>query len=153
MIVKGNFDCLSIAIYGDIVTDSPPPPQTYEPKPLPSNEPLPLSRAVDPSNSSDPTLLAKNLLSLLPDPPPLPLLIRRMFCLKASDEEWDLPEFPHIYADLDAGIPDFSLEKAVDCTTRPVPDDIAYESLDAFAKRIADSIGPKVRFYDVLFPY
>jgi hypothetical protein len=150
MIVKGKFEALSMAIYGNIVSDMPPLPQTYEPRPIPAIEPLPLSRAVDPSNASDPTLLAKQLLSLIPDSPPLPVVIRLMFCLKPSEEDWDLPEFPYLNPDLDAEVVDYNFEKALHCTAKPVRDDIPYEFLAEFASKVADSIGAKVRISTVV---
>src|SRR6516164_801455 len=114
MIVKGKIEALSMAIYGDIVSDAPPPTQNYDARPIPSIEHVPLSRAIDPSNSSDPTLLAKQLLALIPDAPPLPLVVRLMLCLKPSNEDWELPSFPYLHADLDAEIEeDFDLETAI----------------------------------------
>ncbi|KAJ7246562.1 hypothetical protein B0H12DRAFT_1305619 [Mycena haematopus] len=142
MIVKGPFQSISIAIYGETVSEPPSDVPTYEPKPLPSVHPRPLSRAVDPSSMLDPTHLANQLLSLIPDSPPLALVIRLMFCLKPSDEDWDLPEFPYLHADLDAEN-EVDLETAILCTTKPVRDDISYESLSAFATKVADSVGPK----------
>ena len=144
MIVKGNFEALSMAIYGDNVLDSPPV-QTYESKPLPPVESIPLSRAVDPSNCSDPTLLAKHLLSLIPDSPPLPLVVRLMFCMKPSNEDWELPGFPYLYANLDGEVEeDFDLQTAIRWAYRPVQDDTPFESLSRFAGRVASCVGPKV---------
>jgi hypothetical protein len=144
MIVKGKFEALSMAIYGEIVSD-PPPVQKYEAKTLPSVESVPLSRAVDPSNSSDPTLLAKQLLSLIPDSPPLPLIVRLMFCMKPSNEDWELPGFPYLHANLDSEVEeDFDLQSAIRWTYRPVQDDTSFESLSRFAVRVASCIGPKV---------
>lgn len=148
MIVKGKFNALSMAIYGDIVSE-PPPVQKYEPKPLPSVESIPLSRAVDPSNSSDPTLLAKQLLSLIPDSPPLPLVVRLMFCMKPSNEDWELPDFPYLHADLDGEVEeDFDLQAALRWTSRPVQDDTSLETLSRFAVRVASCIGQKVCSFD-----
>lgn len=144
MIVKGEFETLSIGIYGEIVTENLPLPEDYEPKPQPSVEPFPLSRSVDPSASADPTQLAASLLSLIPQSPPLALVTRLMFCLKPSNEDWDHPDFPYLYADLDVDVDGFDLEKALRCTTRPVPDDVSYESLATFALKVVESIGPKV---------
>jgi hypothetical protein len=144
MIVKGQFEALSIAIYGDIVTD-PPPVQKYEATALPSVEPTPLSRAVDPSNSLDPTLLAKQLLSLIPDSPPLPLVVRLMFCMKPSNEDWELSGFPYLHADLNGEVEeDFDLQTAIRWMYRPVRDDTPYESLSKFADRVASCIGSNV---------
>jgi hypothetical protein len=151
MIVKGKFAALSMAIYGQIVSDTPPPPPKYEPRPIPSVEPLPLSRAIDPSNSPDPTALAKQLLALLPDSPPLPLVVRLMFCLKPTDEDWDLPEFPYLHADLEAETEEeVDLETAILYTSKPVRDDILQESLSRFAVKVAGCIGPKVGSFDVV---
>jgi hypothetical protein len=145
MIVKGKFDTLSIAIYGEIVLDSPSPVQKYESKGLPTVEPIPLSKAVDPSNSVDPTLLAKQLLSLIPDSPPLPLVVRLMFCMKPSNEDWELPGFPYLHADLDGEVEeDFDLQTAIRWSYRPVQDGVSCDSLSRFAVRVASCIGQKV---------
>ncbi|KAJ7368801.1 hypothetical protein DFH08DRAFT_947693 [Mycena albidolilacea] len=145
MIVKGAFQSISIAIYGEIVSEPAAEVPAYEPKPLPTVDPRPLSRAVDPSSMLDPTRLANQLLSLIPDSPPLSLVVRLMFCLKPSNDDWDLPEFPYLHADLDAADtePQFDLETALLCTAKPVRDDISHESLSAFATKIAESVGPK----------
>ncbi|KAJ6560426.1 hypothetical protein B0H19DRAFT_116148 [Mycena capillaripes] len=143
MIVKGAFQSISLAIYGETVSESPSDPSPYEPKPLPSVEPRPLSRAVDPSSMLDPTRLANQLLALIPDSPPLALVIRLMFCLKPSNEDWDLPDFPYLHADLDVESEAFDLETALSCTAKPVRDDISYDALSAFAIKVAESVGPK----------
>ncbi|KAJ7771143.1 hypothetical protein DFH07DRAFT_1001581 [Mycena maculata] len=143
MIVKGEFQSLSMAIYGETVLEATQEIMEYEPRPLPRNAPLPLAKAVDPSNMLDPTSLAKQLLSLIPDSPPLALVIRLMFCLKPSNEDWDLPQFPYLHADLEAENDAFDLEAALLCTAKPVRDDIPYEALSAFATKVAESVGSK----------
>lgn len=145
MIVKGNFVKVSLAIYGDIAAELPPPPTTYTPSTISSVQPTPLSAVLDPSNSEDPTALACQLLGLIPDAPPLSLIVRLMFCLKPSDEDWDLPEFPYLPTDIDQDVMDFDLETAFRLTNRPVPDDIPVEVLQQFADRVVDAVGPKVR--------
>lgn len=153
MIVKGKFEALSMAIYGDVVSEPPLSSQPYTPRPLPVTDPLPLSKAVDPSNSRDPTVLAQQLLALIPDSPPLALVIRLMFCLKPSNEDWDLPEFPYLHADLETEEEDFDLESAIHLTSKPVRDDTQHDSLSNFAANVAEHIGPKVRdFVMVLLP-
>ncbi|KAJ7437107.1 hypothetical protein B0H11DRAFT_2108517 [Mycena galericulata] len=143
MIVKGEFQSLSMAIYGETVSEPAVEILEYKPKPLPRVEPLPLSKTVDPSNMLDPTHVANQLLLRIPDSPPLALVIRLMFCLKPSDEDWDLPEFPYLHADLDIENDVFDLEAALLCTVKPVRDDISYEALSTFATKVAESIGPK----------
>ncbi|KAJ7498487.1 hypothetical protein FB451DRAFT_1202051 [Mycena latifolia] len=144
MIVKGAFQSLSLAIYGEIVSEPAPEIQSYEPKPLPVVEPRPLSKAVDPCSMLDPTRLATQLLALIPDSPPLALVIRLMFCLKPSNEDWELLEFPYLHADLAAAESEpFDLDAALLCTAKPVRDDISYEALSAFAAKVADAVGPK----------
>lgn len=146
MIVKGAFTKVSMAIYGDIVSDATPEdsPPSYTPSSLPTIEPTPLAPAIDPANSDDPTQLAKQLLDLIPDAPPLALVVPLMFCIKPSNEHWDLPEFPYLYADLDEDVADFDLEKACELTSTPVADDVSYEILQRFSDRVADAVGPKV---------
>ncbi|PFH51340.1 hypothetical protein AMATHDRAFT_142962 [Amanita thiersii Skay4041] len=142
MIIKGNFQKVSMAVYGDLISESSPV-VAYEPKPLPVVESVPLSHAVDPANSSDPSELARKLLSLIPDSPSLPLVIRFMFCLKPIDKDWDHPDFPYLYAHIDHDEDFLHLESVVDNLSRPIPEDTTAESLEVFAGRIIEMIGPK----------
>lgn len=144
MIVKGQFESLSMAIYGDIVSEIPPPPTTYEEKPLPSLEPMPLSKAVDPANSSDPTVLAKQLLAMIPDSPSLSLVTRLMFCMKPPNEDWEDPSFPFLFADLDVDEEDIDLDRMLQKIARPLGEDVSEESLTKFAETFGRLIGPKV---------
>ncbi|CCM00431.1 uncharacterized protein FIBRA_02463 [Fibroporia radiculosa] len=143
MIVRGGYESVSMAIYGDIISELSPPPTTYEPRQIPSFEPIPLSRSLDPSNSLDPCTLARQLLCLIPDAPSLPLAIRLVFCLKPPSDDWDLPEFPYLHPDLDSETSNFDLEQAFRLTTRPVPDDVADDTLIRFAQNVASSIRAK----------
>ncbi|KAH9927088.1 uncharacterized protein BXZ73DRAFT_49012 [Epithele typhae] len=140
MIIKGAFESISMAIYGEVASELPAAPKTYEPRPLPSLSSSPLPPALDPANSRDPTQLARKLLKLIPDAPDLELAIRLLFCLKPHNDEWDLPEFPHIHSDLDEDVPEFDLEKALDMTKRPVSDDISSEVVSRFAEKVAGCI-------------
>jgi hypothetical protein len=145
MIVKGNFTKLSMAIYGDVVSEPPSTPSSYVPSVLSPLTPTPLSPILDPANSADPTTLTRNLLSLIPDAPPLPLVIRLMFCLKPTNDDWDLPEFPYLHPDFNEDPIDFDLDYAYQLTGQTVADDVPLEALQRFVDRVADAIGPKVR--------
>ncbi|KAF8165625.1 hypothetical protein B0H34DRAFT_647411 [Crassisporium funariophilum] len=142
VIIQGEFDQLSMAIYGEIIADTPDI-QSYEGRPLPALEPVPLSKAIDPSNSVDSTALAEQLLSLLADSPPLPLIIRLMLCLKPPDEDWEHEDFPYLYSDLDKEDEDFDLESLVQSSSRPIREDVSVQSLLNFASRINGFIGSK----------
>ncbi|KAH7909400.1 hypothetical protein BJ138DRAFT_1198858 [Hygrophoropsis aurantiaca] len=143
MIVRGDFECVSMAIYGETVSDPPPPPISYTPTLLPVIEPRNIIPSLDPAKNSDPTAVAKQLLALIPQPPPLTLVIRLMFCLKPPNEDWDDPAFPHLYSDLDEDDMDIDLDSAFRCLSRPVADDIPCEPLERYAEKVADAIGPK----------
>ena len=142
MVIKGDFESVSMAIYGDIVSEIKPSVQPHDLLQLNSVDSRPLIGAVDPSNAADPTLLARQLLALIPDAPPLPLVIRLMLCLKPSNDDWDDPDFPYLYADLTSGIDD--LEQALQITARPVADDTSPDVIRKFSECIAAAIGPKV---------
>lgn len=161
MILKGNFDYLTLAIYGDVVSELPPPSPSYTPQPFPQITPTPLSRTLDPSNSPDPTSLAQNLLKLIPDdseygpPPPLALVVRLMLCLKPSNEDWDLDGFPYLFANLDLEDKvedggsecedEFDLDKAWRILGRGVDDSTELATLERFVDKIASVIGPNAR--------
>lgn len=144
MIVRGDFESVSMAIYGEVVTDGTASAMNYTPGVLQLPEPVPMSPALDLANASDPTCLARKLLALIPDAPSLNLVIRLMFCLKPPNDDWDLPEFPHLYSDLGEEDMDIDLDSAFRCLSRPVAEDVSVESLQRFAEKIADAIGPMV---------
>lgn len=143
MIIKGDFQKLSLAVYGSVVTETTPTP-AYDAKPLSAPEPVPLTKAVDPANSSDPLALARKLLLLIPGSPSLSLVIRLMLCLKPSNDDWDHPDFPYLHAYIDRDDAAFDLESVVQSLSRPLPEETTIEVLEAFATRVADLIGPKV---------
>ena len=138
MIVKGVFDSVSMAIYGDVVSEMPPPSSIYEPKQIPSFDPIPLSNALDPASFRDPSKLALQLLELIPDAPPLTHVIRLMFCLKPTNDDWDLPDFPYLYANLNEDF-ELDLEKAWKLTSRPVAEDTSQTTFTRFAESVLRS--------------
>ncbi|PIL37469.1 hypothetical protein GSI_01163 [Ganoderma sinense ZZ0214-1] len=143
MIVKGTFQSVSMAIYGDVVSDAPTTPEAYEPQPLPSITATPLPSALDPASARDPTQLARELLKLIPDSPELELPIRLVFCLKPSNDDWDSPDFPYLYANLEDDSTEFDLERAFKLTSRPVADDISSEILHGFAEKVSRCVNVK----------
>ena len=148
MIFRGAFQFVSLAIYGDLVTEQPTLPLAYRPSPLPVVEHTALNGSLDPANAKDPTLLARQLLELIPESPSLAIVVRLMYCVKPSDADWEHPDFPYLYVDLGQDIADFSLEKAVKLTTEQISDELTSDQLSHFADKISSIIGPPV----CLFP-
>ncbi|KAF9226846.1 hypothetical protein BS17DRAFT_776224 [Gyrodon lividus] len=142
MIVRGDFESVSMAIYGEVVSQAAPAVTSYTPGLLHLPDPVSISPAMDLAKASDPTYLARQLLALIPDAPSLNLVIRLMFCLKPPNDDWDLPDFPHLYSDLSEEELDIDLDSAFRCLSRPVADDIPAEPLQRFAEKVADAIGP-----------
>ncbi|KAJ3800389.1 hypothetical protein GGU11DRAFT_412344 [Lentinula aff. detonsa] len=171
MIVKGQFDALSLAIYGEVVSESIIPPLSAEEiassvsKSILSMETRTISASIDPANSSDPTFLARNLLSLLEVPPPFSLISRLMFCLKPDNDDWDDPDFPYLFVDIDRDIfqtslkleeddetvnggededeSHFDIEVVLDAMSKPISDDVTEDMLTRFARAVADHIDSK----------
>ena len=146
MIFQGAFEYVSLAIYGDLVTEQPALPRTYHPNPLPAVAPTPLNASLDTANAKDPTSLARQLLELIPESPSLAIVVRLMYCVKPSDADWEHPDFPYLYVDLGQDIADFSLEKAVKLTTEQISDELTSDQLSRFADKISNIIGPPVCF-------
>lgn len=140
MIIRGGFTSLTLAVYGEIVLQTSQTDALYEPKQISHIEYKPISMTLDPSKSDDPTALAKSLLTLIPNCPDLLLMVRLMFCLKPSNEDWEEPDFPHIYADLEQEYFDLSLEKAEKILSRPVSDAQSVDVIKEFALKIVDCI-------------
>ena len=140
MIIRGNFNKLSLAIYGTTMPESSPTASNYQPRTLRHLTYTPISPSLDLANKLDPSELARNLLSLIPDAPDLRLIIRLMFCLKPSNEDWEEKNFPHLYSDLEKDLDELNLDKAVEMTARPVSDDVEEDVLKDFAQRLGDSV-------------
>ncbi|KAK0190531.1 hypothetical protein F5146DRAFT_1121051 [Armillaria mellea] len=143
MIIKGKFQVLSLAVYGEIVSEIPPVPDTYEPTPLPSLPSALLPKSVDPANAADPTQLARALLMLIPDSPPLHLVIRLIFCLKPAYDDWDDPKFPYLNDTKLQTDTDFSLERAWKMIETPIRDNTSEELISSFSERVAGLLGGK----------
>ncbi|ESK95101.1 hypothetical protein Moror_13833 [Moniliophthora roreri MCA 2997] len=145
MIVKGKFDVVSFAIYGEVVSDAQPSAESVQdipPTSIPSAQAIPLSRSLDVANAVDPTQLAKSLLSIIPESPSLSLASRLVLCMKPESNDWDDPDFPHLYANLEREIAldSFTLEDAVDCLGRPIAEDTTEETMLKFWKAVAHEI-------------
>ena len=114
-------------------------------KPIPELNSVSLSKSVDPSNSSESTMKAQQLISLLPDSRPLSLIVRLMFCLKFTNEDW---EHPDLYSDLDSEDEMYSIATLVQFISRPIndDDDVSVDALFTFTARIIDFLEPKVSF-------
>ena len=134
-----------MAVFGDVIADAQEV-REYEPRPIPALNSVSLPKSVDPSNSSEPTMIAQQLLSLLPDSPPLSLIVRLMFCLKPPNEDWEHPDFPYLYSDLDGEDEIYSIATLVQSISRPVKDDVSVDTLSTFAERIIDFLEPNVSF-------
>ena len=143
VIIQGQYEYLSMAVFGDVIADVQKVWE-HEPRPIPALNSVSLPKTVDPSNSSEPTMLAQQLLSLLPDSPPLSLIVRLMFCLKPPNEDWEHPDFPYLYSDLDSEDEMYSIATLVQSISRPVKDDVSVDTLSTFAERIIDLLEPKV---------
>ena len=125
------------------MADILPTSTVYEPSPLPAIRPSQLAEALNPASHYDPTSVALSLLKLIPDAPPFLLVTRLAWCIKPEAQDWDLPEFPYLYADIE-GEGELTAEDAAFITKRPVPDDVAFDALERFAARVIDSLGPAV---------
>ena len=139
-----------MAIFGDVIADVQKV-QGYEPRPIPALNSVSIPKSVDPSNSSEPTMIAQQLISLLPDSPPLSLIIRLIFCLKPPNEDWEHPDFPYLYSDLDSEDEIYSITTLVQSISRPVKDDVSVDALSTFAERIIDFLEPEVSFNFIEF--
>ncbi|KAL1709173.1 hypothetical protein EV121DRAFT_253281 [Schizophyllum commune] len=139
MIVKGNFKRLSLAVYGDLVSDLAAPKPEPAPISLTSIEPRSLSAALDLVNAQDASSVATKLMSLLKNPPPLPVILRSQFCLKPDDDTWDHPDYPNVYVDLAEQLEDFKF-RAVIYWTRPISETASEEDISAYFSRFARAI-------------
>lgn len=132
-----------MAVYGEHII-SKPEIDTYEPIRLPVPKPLPIPSNVDPANSPNPTLVAEQLLSLIDDPRPLlSVATRLIFSLKPEKEDWDLPEFPYLYSELDV-LEEDDLSNLVASVARPIRDNISQEVITQFAIKMHNSLGSNV---------
>jgi hypothetical protein len=63
LVLRGDFVRLSLAIYGTVVAEMPPPSTSYDPQPIEALDRTPLHPSFDVANMDDPTHLANALLN------------------------------------------------------------------------------------------
>jgi hypothetical protein len=108
VIFQGAFESVSLAIYGDLVTEPAHLTTHLPPKPAPCRGTHSPNWFPRPANAKDPTLLARQLLELIPESPSLAIVVRLMYCVKPSDADWEHPDFPYLYVDLGQDIADLA---------------------------------------------
>lgn len=139
MIIRGDFDSLSLAVYGNLVSESSNAPVVSSPFPqaLEALKPIPHNPPLDPANSNNPTFLAKELLSQILRAPRLADVVRFVFCLKPSKEDWSRSNFP-FYANWDQLPTD--LDEAIVLLSRPLPEDTPSDAISNIAHRIKEAV-------------
>lgn len=146
MVIQGEFAYVTLAVYGDAASEPPLDPVSYEPTPLPDVLYHRLSPALDLASSKEPTLLPRELFSLVSHAPSLSDAIRHIFCPKLSDEDRDGDHFSSLE---DCATTDLSgtkwLERAAEALMMPVNEDISLDSLRKFAEKIPRVLAEKVR--------
>ena len=98
-----------------------------------------MSAALDLVNAQDASSVATKLMSLLKNPPPLPVILRSQFCLKPDDDTWDHPDYPNVYVDLAEQLEDFKF-RAVIYWTRPISETASEGDISAYFSRFARAI-------------
>lgn len=131
---------MSVAVYGEVVNPVSAPVTSYSPKPLHNLELPNLPPEIDPCLSSGPTSISKNLLALDTNSPGIDLITRLMFSLKPLDEDWDHPDFPHLFADFDS-LPELcSPHEIIKVLSRPIQEDISEDSLRSFIVQFVNCV-------------
>lgn len=105
---------------------------------------------MDPGNASEPWILAEKLLSLLPSSPSLALVTRLIFCLKPQSEDWEQPDFPYLYVNLEEEVEHTSIQSVVDFLCRPIQEDVTAETLIKFAENVDVLIASKVQSFHLM---
>ncbi|KAF9567392.1 hypothetical protein CPC08DRAFT_740271 [Agrocybe pediades] len=145
IVFHGGFQSLFVAIYGELAVANAHEVRTvYEEKVLPTSAPIPLSSNVDPGCATKPTSLAEQLLNLMNEPPTLSIATRLVFSLKPEKDDWDHPDFPYLYSDLEVH-EDYTIQDLVQSAERPIRDDIPSELLSVFAMAVHDSLKSQSR--------
>jgi hypothetical protein len=145
MIVKGPVHSLSLAVYGTTVSQTQGQPEgPYEPSILPTPSLNPLHSGIDVANTKNPLQTAQSLLSLIPEAPPLSLVIRLVFCMKPYSEDWDHPDFPYLYSKLEDVMAEPDLNGVVEGLQRPISNDTTDSQFAAFADMLDRLLDAKV---------
>jgi hypothetical protein len=154
---------VTVAIYGDLVSELP----TEQPAPASTDTinivPSPLPRYLEVSSAPDPTSLAKSLcLEAVGEVTTLHLL-RLMFLLKPADTDWDIPDYPAKYADIGA-IPELNpveeydlihpkqrwVEQAMEELRFPVHDEEIPDNIRLLAEPLAIALETPVSLFFII---
>lgn len=151
MVVQGDFEYVTLAVYGDVASEPTLDSSSHGPMLLPDIIYQPLSPAMDPANSNEPTLLPRELLNLIPRAPSLSAAIRLIFCLKPVDGELngDLISWEDCATTEVSGLE--WLERAAEPLMTSVNEDVPLEILKKFSERIPEVLVEKVRSHHSQF--
>ncbi|KDQ08831.1 hypothetical protein BOTBODRAFT_37524 [Botryobasidium botryosum FD-172 SS1] len=138
LIVKGSFNTLSIAVYGEYAPQTPTDaagPPSYSPKLIQVIEHQPLSSVLDIASTQNPASLARQVLASWPGAPSLSEITRRLSCYRAVGSSVAEPDV--LQADLERCLNSESeggewLEQAVATLRLPVSEATPEELLSQF---------------------
>lgn len=160
MVLKGSFDTLSIAVYGQIAPQEPvdDAPPSYAPAYIHKPDSYQLSPALDLSSTTDPTFIARKILASFPGAPSLPEIVRQLSCYRAVGSSTAEPDA--LFADIEwamnfDGTSSEWLDQAVATLRLPVPDLVSDELLLQFFGKVKTCLNEVVCFPTQLlgFPY
>ena len=140
MVLKGAFQSISIAVYGEIAPAFTSTTLSYSPKPLPNLKLPDLPSQLDPCLSNSLTGIANGLLALDSDTPDVKLITQLMFSMKPLDEDWDEPNFPYLYANLRDIDGLRSPKQIIKILSRPISDNTGQDRLRRLASRMVESV-------------
>jgi hypothetical protein len=146
LILRGQFKSLSIAIYGSVYSGSGSDKHQFNSQDASSQihlEDLPLSSVLDLTSSFDPTLIARQLLALIPRAPPLTTVLRLILCIKPRKEDWDAPDFP-MYERINGSMPE-SVEELLELLSRPI--EASPDGFRSLSRAISSILSQKVGVY------
>ncbi|KIJ37454.1 hypothetical protein M422DRAFT_33774, partial [Sphaerobolus stellatus SS14] len=146
VVIQGNFKHLTLAVYGDSVSEPLSEPSSYEPSLISLPPRTPLSSSMDLSNISDPCFPARELLKLIPTSTPLCLITRLILCLKSQDDAWETIKFAELTEFLET--PDLEpglewLQRAAELFMLPVAAEIDDTLLTSFTNKLSQSLVEK----------
>ncbi|KAF8592662.1 hypothetical protein K439DRAFT_1504349 [Ramaria rubella] len=150
MVLQGDFERVTLAVYGETVSEPLLEPISYEFTQIPSPSRHRLSPVLDPATSNEPSLLSLKLLACIPHAPSLSFVIRRSFCLKYIDEEWSSSRFASLEECVETDITGLDwLERATGALMIPVHEDVHEHLIKRFVTRIIEALTEKTN--DVLY--
>ncbi|KAF8528781.1 hypothetical protein BU17DRAFT_79936 [Hysterangium stoloniferum] len=143
MVIQGDFTMVTLAIFGDAVSEPPMDSLPDTSAHLPAVSHRRPSSSLDPANAIESSIMSQSLLALIPNAPSLSLCIRLMLCFKPQvrSDDWGEIRFADIKELVEIEVSGLEwLGRAAEALALPIKEEVDTEILNRFVGKTVHAV-------------